>query len=470
MPTRVLLISLNRCTVPDPVFPLGLTCLNAALRAAGHETAWHDRLIDGDDLETAINSFQPAVVGLSLRNIDNVLIRKPEVFFEDLAAIVGRIRATRAVRVVLGGSGFSVFPRLLLERSGADVGVVGEGEAALLALLQAWEEGREPAGIPGLVQRRDGGVVLHPAQPVRHAWPVTAADRPARLVGAYLQRAAMLNVQTQRGCAHTCCYCTYPLLEGAANRRRPAEDVAEDFAQLEAHGARYAFVVDSVFNSTRDHVAAICEALIRRRLTLRWGCFLRPQGLDRELMTLMQRAGLAHVEFGTDSFCDRVLHDYGKRFTFDDVRQAHDAARAAGVDACHFLICGGPGETEATLAETFNHSTQLAGAIIMAVVGMRIYPGTPLERRARREGLLAPDADLLAPSYYIAPGLTTDGVFATLRTFTARAPGWIAGDPAPEYERLVERLRRRGVAGPLWSYFALLQRIQPAPAAAPVPA
>jgi hypothetical protein len=35
------------------------------------------------------------------------------------------------------------------------------------------------------------------------------------------------------------------------------------------------------------------------------------------------------------------------------------------------------------------------------------------------------------------------------------------GDPVPAYSRLVERLRRRGVVGPLWSYFAMLQRLQP---------
>ena len=57
--------------------------------------------------------------------------------------------------------------------------------------------------------------------------------------------------------------------------------------------------------------------------------------------------------------------------------------------------------------------------------------------------------------------LTADSVFARLQTFTARSPNWIVGDPVPEYGRLVERLRQRGVVGPLWSYFALLQRIQP---------
>jgi hypothetical protein len=36
MPSRILLISVNRCTAPDPVFPLGLAHINAALRRAGH--------------------------------------------------------------------------------------------------------------------------------------------------------------------------------------------------------------------------------------------------------------------------------------------------------------------------------------------------------------------------------------------------------------------------------------------------
>jgi hypothetical protein len=58
-----------------------------------------------------------------------------------------------------------------------------------------------------------------------------------------------------------------------------------------------------------------------------------------------------------------------------------------------------------------------------------------------------------------------EAVFAQLHSFAQRSPNWIVGDPVPEYTRLVERLRSRGVAGPLWSYFALLQRFAPAPVA-----
>jgi len=82
MSSRVLLISPNRCSVPDPVFPLGLAHLGAALRRAGHQVRWHDALVESERLETLLAEFQPNLVGISLRNVDNVLLRTQEVYFE----------------------------------------------------------------------------------------------------------------------------------------------------------------------------------------------------------------------------------------------------------------------------------------------------------------------------------------------------------------------------------------------------
>ena len=83
MASKILLISANRCTRPDPVFPLGLTHLSAALRRAGHGTAWIDLLANVDRLDEVIDSYRPDFVGMSLRNIDDVLIGKQETFFDD---------------------------------------------------------------------------------------------------------------------------------------------------------------------------------------------------------------------------------------------------------------------------------------------------------------------------------------------------------------------------------------------------
>lgn len=465
MRRKVLLISPNRCTVPEAVFPLGLAQVNAALEQAGHETRLLDSLADPQPLADELRTFQPDFIGVSLRNIDNVLIRKPETFFESLTTICETVRRVHPRPVIIGGSGFSIYPERLLEMSGADFGIQGEGEATFGALLAALDNGADYTNLPGLVYRCNGEIIANPQQPAALDAPAALPLRPPGLAAHYLSLSGTLNLQTQRGCRHTCCYCTYPVIEGRTHRRREPEAVAEELVQLESLGAKYVFIVDSVFNSSARHITETCEAILRRQTKLRWGCFLRPQGLTPELMQLMKRAGLSHIEFGSDSFCDGVLEEYAKRLTFADILHSSELARQAEIEHCHFLICGGPGETLETLETSFENSLRLHRPIIMAVVGMRIYPGTALAQRALRESQIKPETDLLSPAYYVSPHLTEEAVFERLRDFARRSPNWIAGDPPPDFAHLVARLRQRGVVGPLWSYIALLQRIVP-PAAA----
>jgi radical SAM superfamily enzyme YgiQ (UPF0313 family) len=461
MSSNVLLISANRCVTPDPVFPLGLACLNAALRRAGYHTVWFDPLAQANRFEEVLTASQPDFIALSLRNIDDVLIRKQETYYGDPAALRLTIRRHTNAPIILGGSGFSLFPQRLLELTGADFGIRGAGESNLVALIEALKNGGDYRRIPGLVFRHEGKIVVNPTAVHLAEQELSDADRPEEITAHYLRSSGMLNLQTQRGCGFRCCYCTYPLIEGKRPLRRSPDSVAAEFEQLQRLGARYVFITDSIFNSSRQHATEVCEAILRRNVKLSWGCFLRPQGLTPALLNLMARAGLTHIEFGSDSFCDEVLAAYQKDLTFDDILSSRELARQANVDFCHFLIAGGPGETRATLERSFANSQRLKGAVILAVVGMRIYPGTHLLERAVAEGRLQHDAELLAPIYYLAPGLTQEGIFEQLQTFARRSPNWIAGDPDPAYSGLVERLRRRGVAGPLWGYFAMLKRLWP---------
>jgi radical SAM superfamily enzyme YgiQ (UPF0313 family) len=459
MPSRILLLSANRCTVPDPVFPLGLAYLTEALHRAGHEVFWLDSLLEGERLAEKLAHCRPDFVGISLRNIDDVLVRKRETFFEGLPGLIELIRQQLGCPIILGGSGFSIFPEQLLKLADAEFGLVGEGEVGFPALITALENKTDYRTIPGLVFREGGRTILNPPVPGRFNLALNDVDFSASVTSHYLRATGTLNIQTQRGCAFRCNYCTYPLVEGRQHRRRPPELVADEFERLQRYGARYVFIVDSVFNSSARHVTETCEALIQRNLKLPWGCFLRPQGLTPQLVGLMRRAGLAQIEFGSDSFCDEVLAAYQKDFRFEDILYSSKLAREAGLEFCHYLIAGGPGETKATLEQGFANSQKLEDGVIMALVGMRIYPGTHLFNQAVAERLIDPDTDLLRPSYYLAPGLTADDIFALLQDFARRAPNWIVGDPVSGYEPFIARLRQRGVAGPLWSYLAAMQRL-----------
>ncbi len=461
MSSKVLLISSNRCTTPEPVFPLGLVCLSAALRHAGHRAYYFDNLANPAGLPEMLSTHHPDFVGISLRNVDDVLIRKRATYFGDLVSLTASIRQQSNAPIILGGSGFSLFPQRLLELTGADFGICGAGEPGLVSLIAAHQNGGRYDDIPGLVFRQNGNMVANSTSPPLFNHVLTEADWPVPLTAFYLGASGMLNLQTQRGCGFRCSYCTYPLIEGKQHFRRPPEMVASEFEQLHRLGARYVFITDSIFNSSREHVAAICEAIRRRNTRMSWGCFLRPKGLTPELMKLMARAGLSHIEFGSDSFCDEVLSAYHKDLSFDDILDASELARQENIDYCHFLIAGGPGESEATLANSFANSQRLKGAVIIAVVGMRIYPGTDLFEQAVAEGRIQRDANLLTPTYYLAAGLTSEMVFGRLQEFARFSPSWIVGDPDLPYKSLVERLRQRGVIGPLWSFFAMANRLWP---------
>ena len=88
-----------------------LAYLDGALRQAGHVTEIWDARMAGESLEEGVTRFAPDFIGLSMRNIDNVQCHNPKSFIHDLVGFCRRLRAVSGAPLVLGGSGFSVFPR-----------------------------------------------------------------------------------------------------------------------------------------------------------------------------------------------------------------------------------------------------------------------------------------------------------------------------------------------------------------------
>lgn len=458
---RVLLVSLNTVAIPFPVFPLGVAYLRDAVMAAGHEVDVFDSLLEPDDaLEDRLQRFVPDVVGFSLRNIDNVRADDAVSYIAGLRASVERVRAVCAAKVIFGGAGFSVFPEEILELTGADFGIRGEGEIAFPQLLRCLEgRGGDLRCVPGLLYRNgEGEAVSH--NPPRNAALLEspAFDPDPAWVAAYRARGAIFNVQTQRGCPLKCSYCTYPLIEGSRRRLHDYARVVDEMRRWRELGVRYVFVVDSVLNTSVNHLRRLGEAILAAGVEIEWGCFLRPNGVRLDDLRLLKKAGLRHIEFGSDSFADTMLESYGKSFTFPMIEQASAHAQEAGIHYCHFLILGGPGETPQTLEETFARSETLPGGVFFAFPGTRVYPHTPLWHHLRERGVALPD-NLLAPFFFIEEGLTVEGIAEQLEARSRADARWAPADLPEHFDALSARFRARGVEGPLWEYLPALQRL-----------
>jgi radical SAM superfamily enzyme YgiQ (UPF0313 family) len=431
---------------PFPVYPIGLDYVATALRER-HEVRVLD-LAAGDAearLVAACHEFSPEVIGLSIRNVDSAETCDPEGFIPELARIVAALRRESQARLVLGGPGFSIFPQALMKHLGADFGVAGEGER-LCEFLDGLAAGKVVA-MPGLLA---GAEWLAPPEPF--AGPCLRELNSLETVSHYLGWGGMLNVQTKRGCPYLCSYCTYPGIEGRKLRLFEPESVAREWQSLVDAGARFLFVTDAVFNSDVHHNLAVADALKRNRITVPWGAFFAPLKPPPDYYRRLREAGLSHVEFGTESLSPAMLRHYRKPFTVDHALAAHAEARAVGIHVAHYIMLGGPGETEASVGETLDRCDGMDDAALFLFCGVRIYPGTDLHAQAVREGQVDASDDLLAPRFYAPAGLPLEAIREMV---AARARGrrhWVFGSGDAAMAAVVKRMYQRGHVGPLWDH------------------
>ncbi len=115
-----------------------------------------------DAVGEMIRDNAPEIIGISIRNIDNVNLLNEKRYSEVVGSIVRRIRQETDVSVVLGGSGFSIMPEVILREAGADYGIVGEGESLMVEFWLGSDPGvplAEACRIPGMAVPRDGVLV-----------------------------------------------------------------------------------------------------------------------------------------------------------------------------------------------------------------------------------------------------------------------------------------------------------------------
>ncbi len=463
-PMNVLIVSTNRCREPVPVMPIGACMVAEAAERAGHEPRVLDMMFERRPmraLQQALGAFAPDVVGVSVRNVDNAEMLAPETQYEAVAPVA---RAA-GVPVVIGGGAVSVMPEPLLRYSGADWAVLGDGDTVFPRLLDALATGGNPREVGGVGWLEDGRFHARPGARECPAEPIPAPDYARWLrVRPYLRRFATAPVQTRRGCPFECAYCTYPLIEGRDYRLFPPDAVVASVRRLLESGIRDVEFVDNVFNAPRDHAMAICEALAGAGLRARLHTVdLSPAGLDGELLTLMERAGFAGIGVTVESAAQPVLTGLRKEFNAGQVHAAAEAVRRSALPCLWVYMFGGPGETRETALETLGFAERALrpGDAAFFTVGLRIYPGTALEASARSEGLLADDADLLRPAFYVSPDLEVPWLLEQVSEATHRNLGFVQplARPGPLLRAGRSLAYLTGMRPPIWKHARKVRRL-----------
>jgi radical SAM superfamily enzyme YgiQ (UPF0313 family) len=357
------------------------------------------------------------------------------------------IRKNSKALLILGGSGFTVFPLEFMQALGADYGIAGEGER-LPVLLEALKNNTDVETMPGVVTRKSAHVSYAPwKSAIKRRF-----DPSSSHTHFYLSYGGMLNLQTKRGCPFRCGYCTYPHIEGPKMRFFPPEDIAVKARELQDAGAKYIFITDSAFNASFDQSLQIAQAFIKARLSIPWGGFFAPTIPPAGYYQKLADAGLTHVEFGTEALSDVMLAVLQKPFKAGNVFKAHNQALAAGLHIAHYFLLGGPGENKQTVQDTLNGIDKLEKAIFFFFCGIRIYPHTALYDVALREGQIRTTQSLLPPVFYRSQHISDREIMKMVENHAAGRFNWLVGAGESKATRVLPKLYERGFTGPLWEH------------------
>ncbi|MBE7423788.1 MAG: B12-binding domain-containing radical SAM protein [Zoogloeaceae bacterium] len=337
-----------RAKKPYACIPMGVLYLSAALEEAGYAVDLHDYQVDA-----AGNPYAPEAVSafFGQARSDLVGISCMANMLPFLVLGLRRFKRERpGVFVVLGGAGPSGLANEILERVlEVDAVVSGEGEEALVEIVEARRGLRAWDSIRGLVWRKGGAVFRNPPRPRRRdieslPWPAYHLIEHKHYIG--------YPILTARGCPYRCTFCDISPNADHRVSTRSIDDVLDEIDMLQRRfGAKDITILDDTFVLSRPRVVEFCSRLRERGMQFTWASMCRADRLDDELMDLMASAGCQRIFLGIESGSERVREIAGKGLRITNVDAMIDKTTRRFDVAASFIL-GFPFESMDEFRET----------------------------------------------------------------------------------------------------------------------
>lgn len=321
---------------------LGVMALYSYLDANGHETEVFIASEEGKLFWDKVKDFKPDWVGLStIATLHQESYRLAAVAKEKLG-----------VKTVLGGPYVSFLPSSI-EREEADVVVRGEGEEALLELMNATDKGADYSNILNLSFKKNGTVVQNSLRGLEHnldKYPVP--HRRHYYKYKFIRNTHLKHFISGRDCPYNCYFCYnqqfrklydvghYPL------RRRSPEHVLEELRLVKANYPLNMMAFDDdVFPINRVWLSEFLPKF-KKEIGVQFSCNIHASMVNEETSKLLAENGCRHVMMGLESGNPRVRKEIlGKKFSNEQFLKSADILHKYGIKIMTYNILGNPTET-----------------------------------------------------------------------------------------------------------------------------
>ena len=203
-------------------------------------------------------------------------------------------------------------------------------------------------------------------------------DWPARDLFSYyadprLNSEKTTSIITSRGCVGKCKYCV------AGNKKnirlRSIENIAGELKNIKWSGFKYLNIEDDNFIINKKRTIEICEVI--KQLDFKYAAMAIAKFVDKDVVKALADSGCQWLCYGIESGCDDILKDMGRLSTNDEVRNAVQLTKDAGIKVRGTYMLGWVGETESQMYQTLDFIREIK-ADENAVSIVTPYPGTAL--------------------------------------------------------------------------------------------
>jgi anaerobic magnesium-protoporphyrin IX monomethyl ester cyclase len=297
---------------------------------------------------------------------------------------------------IIGGHGPSPEPEFFLQKTGADIVVMGEGEATILEVLEVLNGRGKLSRVKGISFCEGGQVIVNERRSLIEnidTIPFPAFDlfpvdyyKLLRMPHA-VSSDFVMPVLSGRGCPFTCNFC-YRMDKGF--RPRSNDSIIEEIKFLKSnYGITYIAFSDELLMSSEARIIGLCEDFIRAGLNIKWDCNGRLNYAKPEILRLMKTAGCVFINYGIEAMDDRVLKNMKKALTTKQIIRGIEETLKAGISPGYNIIFGNIGDSRATLDKGVEFLLKYDdGAQMRTIRPVTPYPGSPLYFKAIEMGLL----------------------------------------------------------------------------------
>lgn len=301
-------------------------------------------------------------------------------------------------KIIWGGSHPTFFPEETIKNSLIDVVVNGEGEEAMLDIVNQ----KKPQEIDGITFRNNGRAIVNkpralhdPARMPLFDWELMPKE--------ILNSLKIVPSLTSRGCPHRCTFCINAILDYRW-RPRTVEQVLEDLQIIktkEYFKNKPLRFWDENFFVDIKRAEAIIDGMIEKKIDLPWETtvranYLKDGMIDDQFMAKLKKSGCYLLAFGAESGSEKILKKIQKNIIPAEIINSAKLCLKYDIIPQYSFMIGLPGEKKEDMKATLRLIDKLISLSdkvqILGPQAFRPYPGSPLFAECVKSGWRSPSS------------------------------------------------------------------------------